>query len=342
MIIPEISQHYQTVVELLKYRNAYLATVLDRGFFSDEVVSVDNQWNEEFYSFRVILRLTVDEFLHLKSIEEEFNKAEKEIVEAFEDCIGKGGNVRIVAADILASQIKQEKGVVVNDFSYWTSGYYRVFISHLSELKNSAALLKACLEYYAISCFVAHEDIKPTKEWELEIEKALHSMDALCAIISEGFNSSEWCDQEVGWALGRNVLIIPIGREALPYGFMEKYQAIKAHAGKDTRNIAKSVFDSICENEKSRDKYLSVLTNVLLASKNVSEANKWIEVFNKVPSLQKMELQVLHKQSTDSAVLMRTTVLLKLNALFAKVGLQEVSNEPEVSSPSWMTDDLPF
>lgn len=340
---PDISQHYQTVVQLLKYKNAFLSSLLSKGEFDNEVTSVYDEWNdEEIYSYRVILRLSVDDFVHLKSVQDEFDKAEKDIVEAFEDCIGRGGNIRIMSASILAAQVNFERDVVVKDFSYWTAGYYRIFISHLSGLKKSAALLKGCLEEYAISCFVAHEDIKPSREWEQEIEKALCSMDALCAIISEGFHESKWCDQEVGWALGRNVLFIPIGRNAMPYGFMEKYQAIKAQPGDDTRVIAKSVFDVVCESEKSRDKYLSVLTNVLLASKNVTEANKWIEVLGGVPSLQRFELQVLHRQAGDSIVLMRATVLPKLNALFAKVGLPEVVNAPEPVAPSWNTDDLPF
>ncbi len=197
------------------------------------------------------------------------------------------------------------------------------------------------MEKYAVSCFVAHEDIKPSKEWEREIEKALNSMDALCAIVSEGFNGSEWCDQEVGWALGRKVLFIPIGRECLPYGFMGKYQALKAKAGDDTRKIAKEVFRVMCESDKSRAKYLSILTNVLLSSKNVAEANKWIEVLNEVTSLNKMELQVLHRQASDSTVLMRSTVVQKLNTLFAKVGLPDISNGQESSMQDW-DEDLPF
>jgi hypothetical protein len=42
---------------------------------------------------------------------------------------------------------------------------FRLFISHISEDKRRATRLKECLAPYAISAFVAHEDIFPTLEW---------------------------------------------------------------------------------------------------------------------------------------------------------------------------------
>lgn len=73
-----------------------------------------------------------------------------------------------------------------------------------------------------MSSFVAYTDIKPTKEWQGEIENALHSMDALAAILMPGFKDSDWTDQEVGVAIGRGVPIIPIMRGLTPYGFIGK------------------------------------------------------------------------------------------------------------------------
>ena len=55
---------------------------------------------------------------------------------------------------------------------------FRLFISHISENKHQATRLKECLAPYAISAFVAHEDILPTLEWQPEVERALYFMDA--------------------------------------------------------------------------------------------------------------------------------------------------------------------
>lgn len=80
----------------------------------------------------------------------------------------------------------------------WANGYFRLFISHLTKYKIAARNLKICMKEYGIDCFVAHEDIQVLKEWEIEIENALFSMDALCAIVTPDFRNSDWCEQE-GW-----------------------------------------------------------------------------------------------------------------------------------------------
>ena len=105
--------------------------------------------------------------------------------------------------------------------SYRKVGFYKIFTSHVSKYKESALNLKLMLEPYGISAFVAHVDIKPSKEWEMEVEKALFSMNAQCAILTPDFIESTWCNREVGYAFGRNVLCIPIDKGQLPYGMFE-------------------------------------------------------------------------------------------------------------------------
>lgn len=42
-----------------------------------------------------------------------------------------------------------------------------------------------------------------TKPWQLQIEKALGTMQAFVALVHPEFNDSVWCQEEVGWALSR-------------------------------------------------------------------------------------------------------------------------------------------
>lgn len=107
----------------------------------------------------------------------------------------------------------------------WGRGY-RVFLSHKDEVKKEAASLKDRLRLFGISCFVAHEDIHPTTEWQDEIERALVSMDAFVALMTEKFHESLWTDQEVGFALGRGVPMIAVKLGKDPYGFLGKFQAL--------------------------------------------------------------------------------------------------------------------
>ena len=138
----------------------------------------------------------------------------------------------------------------------WEQGYYRLFLSHKTEDKVEAAKLKADLRQYGVSCFVAHEDIHPTKEWQNEIENALFSMDALVALMTKGFHDSDWTDQEVGIAIGRGVPIISVKLGRDPYGFIGKYQALKCSWAESPLEIAKLLIN----NEKMKEAYIQALS----------------------------------------------------------------------------------
>ena len=103
---------------------------------------------------------------------------------------------------------------------------FRLFLSHVSKYKIEVSKLKDELASRGVSAFVAHEDIEPSQEWQREIEVALRSMHALAALLTPDFHNSLWTDQEVGWALGRGVIVLPIRLGADPYGFFGKFQGV--------------------------------------------------------------------------------------------------------------------
>ena len=135
--------------------------------------------------------------------------------------------------------------------SFWKANQPRIFISHLSEIKDKAISIKTELGKYSISAFVAHEDIEPTAEWQTEIEIALSTMDALVALLSPGFNESKWTDQEVGVAIGRAVPIVSIRLDLDPYGFIGKYQGLPG-------------------SKKSESKIAQELTEIFLKKPNIN------------------------------------------------------------------------
>ena len=75
--------------------------------------------------------------------------------------------------------------------------------------------------------FIAHEDIEASKEWRDEVEAGLETMEVLVAVVEPGFKESDWCAQEVGYALGRKIDIIPLRAGLDPFGFFGKYQGIQ-------------------------------------------------------------------------------------------------------------------
>lgn len=217
----------------------------------------------------------------------------------------------------------------------WRSGFFRVFISHLTENKESATYLKSNLAKYGIDCFVAHEDIEPSKLWQTEIEKALASMDLLCAILTPNFYLSKWCDQEVGIALGRAIPTLSIKKGADPHGFIGKYQAIKAKTTADA--VAKDVFDTICKMDSVNQKYFSILGKLLLNSKNETEALDWLKLMNKINNFSTDEIDKIASRFSLNSILYTKAVITEYNKLARKFGRDEL-----IYSDPTEIDDLPF
>lgn len=163
--------------------------------------------------------------------------------------------------------------------SFWRDGYFNLFISHLASDKITAQELKNKLEGYSISGFVAHSDIEPTKEWQDEIELALRTCDALVALMIPSFHESKWTDQEIGLALGRDLLIMPVRMGLDPYGFIGKFQAIN-FTGID--KLALDIFESLLKNKKTSKKINQAIIHKFENSDSFYSANGNINLVEKI------------------------------------------------------------
>ena len=224
------------------------------------------------------------------------------------------------------------------DSKFWVPGHLRIFISHVSTHKVTASNLQHALKKYAISSFVAHEDIEPTKEWLVEIEKALFSMDALIAIITPDFANSHWTDHEVGIAVGRQALVIPIRKGADPYGFIGKFQGLQSR-GKTVSQVAQEVFQTLLVNSKTRDRLFGALVRQLLVVGSQDDANHWLQLLEEQDEIPRTHIEKLQATVADNRTLMgdndlkeRTCSLLKRQG-FAL---------PEAITGTSIGDDIPF
>lgn len=162
-----------------------------------------------------------------------------------------------------------ESELLVDDVSssLWKPGTFRLFMSHVSAKKVPVAKVKAELATYGIDGFVAHEDIEPTKEWQVVIEHALRSCHAVAAFLTEGFQESRWCDQEVGFALGRGVLVVPVRIGVDPYGLMGRYQGMQG-LGKDIPDIGKEIFDILLGHDRTTDQMTEAIVSTFVTSRS--------------------------------------------------------------------------
>lgn len=127
----------------------------------------------------------------------------------------------------------------------WTPERIRVFMSHTNSHKSEVGQLAKELDRFAFSCFVAHDAIEPTLQWQEVIELALRTCDVSVAYVTPDFSQSRWTDQEVGWALGREIIVIPLKVGADPYGFFGAYQALPIRDGQRPWETAVAVARAI-------------------------------------------------------------------------------------------------
>lgn len=170
----------------------------------------------------------------------------------------------------------------------------RVFISHLAEKKAEAQSLSVNFERFGFASFVAHEAIKPSREWPLEIQRALRSCDVLVALVSIGFHDSEWTDQEVGWVLGRDLAVVPVSLDKTnPQGFLAVYQAVKRRQSESDLQLARRVFAAITDAVFNRqranattaaDKIISILVRCLGGAKTKEGARTLSEMVRGIPA----------------------------------------------------------
>lgn len=102
-----------------------------------------------------------------------------------------------------------------------------IFFSYTKQDAFLAGEYKRNLEeMFGFSVFVAHDDIETGEEWSKSIINSLDNTDLLIPILTQTFHTSCYANQEVGFALGAKLAILPLKITQNPLGFINKYQAL--------------------------------------------------------------------------------------------------------------------
>jgi TIR domain len=230
--------------------------------------------------------------------------------------------------------------IALGDSKYWLIDHFRVFISHVHTAKLQAGGLRQALQRYAISAFVAHEAIETSAEWREEILRSLMSMDAFVAILTPDFNSSKWTDQEVGIAVARDVLLIPVNRGENPYGFLSKYQALSSK-GLVAKDVAAEVFRTICTNVRTKGRMIESLTHTISTGSNVSEVLFRIEMLNGIEGVGVEDWERVRENVAGNTVLRSAQPVLDgLNGILRERKLAPI--ELGGPKPKSLDDEIPF
>ena len=201
----------------------------------------EHHWNSNIVEYGHKLQFIIDNDTYIDILdvrhkyEEEIKSIFNQIYNIEDEYIAK---VQIIPSDIVPNVENKHNSIFIythnkmpninNDdlLRIWgENNSLKVFISHKDIDKKEATLIQDELKKINISSFVAHQNIEWTEEWIKEILLALQSMDLFLAYINENFFDSIWTNQEVGFALGRNIPVVPIKNKKDPEGFISILQA---------------------------------------------------------------------------------------------------------------------
>ncbi|WP_421222795.1 toll/interleukin-1 receptor domain-containing protein [Aeromonas enteropelogenes] len=243
-------------------------------------------------------------------------------------------------AEELSLEIPMAHAMSTKEVTFWKTGHFKLFLSHLASFKVQTSHLQSALRKYAISSFVAHEDIEPTKQWQEEIEAALHTMDALVAILMPSFQESRWCDQEVGFAVGRDVLVIPLRKGLDPYGFIGKYQGIQAQ-NKTIGDVAEAIFRTLIKSPKTKNKILMAMSGAVSNASSPEEALDKVAILKSLDNISVELLDSLKQEVSGNTLLMESQEFINaFNALLSKFGIQKLNHSKQEPEIEW--EDIPF
>jgi hypothetical protein len=216
---------------------------------------------------------------------------------------------------------------------FWKSGFFRLFVSHLASNKSRVSAMKAALATWGISAFIAHEDIEASREWRDEVEAGLETMEVLVAVVEPGFKESNWCAQEVGYALGRKIDVIPLLAGLNPFGFFGKYQGVQIK-GRLPEQVASEVTQVLLKKPQHREKIIqsmSMAFSTLSSEKKIENIN----ALNDWSILTDIQLKTVIEQAS-----MSPAEKLKLKNLIARVGAFKATEVNTLTLDDG--DEIPF
>ena len=155
---------------------------------------------------------------------------------------------------------------------------YRVFVSHpIASAALANRVVRALEVLPTLRGFVATEDLYVGRPWFEALTDQLMSCNALVAFIAPGFRESTWCDQEVGYVLGRGKKVLPVEFSRVPiapHGFLGRYQAINGYEKSD-RHLADRIFDALYADESERPELIASVLEALRVGRDPGRLRLW-------------------------------------------------------------------
>lgn len=228
----------------------------------------------------------------------------------------------------------------------WSTANVSVFLSHTHPNRHFVGLVKYSLGYFGVSAFVAHDDIEPSKQWRDVIKEALRSCHAFVAFLHPGFHESKWCDQEVGYALATNSVMIPVRLgEGRRDNFLADFQDI-VPAHENAPWVARRIVDTLLADPRTRDGTIRALAEGLVDSPNFEKTRELYELLAQQvriepEQLRRLEYAVQSNRQVYDAIGPRTSESRPIPDLIKEL-VAKHEPQPVVVGPEDWGDEPPF
>ena len=94
--------------------------------------------------------------------------------------------------------------------------------------------------------------------------------DALVYASSEGSGASSWCQQEIGWAFGRDIPVVGVSRGEVPEAFLGRRQAATLGDGYNSSDNTGADEDASDVDADSADQAARIVFGALIGDERVS------------------------------------------------------------------------
>lgn len=179
----------------------------------------------------------------------------------------------------------------------WNSPFpVTVFLSHVHEHRHFVGAVKTHLARRGIDGFVAHDDIQPSEQWREVIKAALGTCHAFVAFLHGRFHESQWCDQEVGWALGRGIPIVAVRPPNVERrdGFLEEHQdLLVSDAPNEERSVADEILEVVVRDPRTKFVGIRAVAEAFVNSGSYDMTRRLYEVLRSEDAIETDQLRRL-------------------------------------------------
>ena len=177
-----------------------------------------------------------------------------------------------------ATYLSQKALINPDNLDIWESNCIRLFISHRDAFKIQAQELSDQLLEYGVSAFVAHSSIEPMDKWQKVILQGLETMEIMLAFVTDDFHESHWTNQEIGYALARDIPIISLklGNKD-PVGFIYETQAIKGSLD-DVNSYLPALYKVLSKKLGNKSRMQTALIEAFVQSPNWDQTRSRFEM----------------------------------------------------------------